>query len=263
MNRQEHLLTIAAEECAEVAQRIAKALRFGMEQVQEDADDQPQENPERLTNAQRIVREYNDLKAMMEMLDLDISLPEQRDRKKVKVLRYLQRSERCGTLVRDQVLAGVSAPQEPALTMADAAEMLWVVLANVSGGDWTQQTPEWQEAAARWRDNYFDALKARAAGVSLPVPQGWQPIATAPKMRTILLFAITDVADDGTVRNWKMATGSYHTGYEDERSKELGISPWNWDGHQLKFYELFPTHWMPLPAPPAHDPAPVPQEPEK
>jgi hypothetical protein len=42
--------------------------------------------------------------------------------------------------------------------MADAAEMLWVVLANVSGGDWTQQSAEWQDAAARWRDNYFAAL---------------------------------------------------------------------------------------------------------
>ena len=42
--------------------------------------------------------------------------------------------------------------------MADAAEMLWVVLANVSEGDWTKQTAEWQEAAARWRDLYFAAL---------------------------------------------------------------------------------------------------------
>lgn len=78
----------------------------------------------------------------------------------------------------------------------------------------------------------------------------WQPIATAPKMRVLLLFAVSDVADDGTVRNWKMATGSYHTGYEDERSKERGYSPWSWDGHQLKVYELHPTHWMPLPDPP-------------
>jgi hypothetical protein len=43
--------------------------------------------------------------------------------------------------------------------MRDAAEMLWVVLANVSEGDWTKQSVEWQEAAARWRDNYFAALK--------------------------------------------------------------------------------------------------------
>jgi hypothetical protein len=47
--------------------------------------------------------------------------------------------------------------------LADAGEMLWVVLANVSGGDWTQQSAEWREAAARWRDNYFAALEARDA----------------------------------------------------------------------------------------------------
>jgi hypothetical protein len=47
--------------------------------------------------------------------------------------------------------------------MQDAAEMLWVVLANVSGGDWSKQTPEWQEAAARWRDNYFAALTGTSA----------------------------------------------------------------------------------------------------
>jgi hypothetical protein len=78
----------------------------------------------------------------------------------------------------------------------------------------------------------------------------WQPIETAPKMRTLLLFAVSDVDANGTVRNWHMATGSYHTGYDDEYSKARGISPWCWDGHQLKVYELHPTHWMPLPDPP-------------
>lgn len=56
-------------------------------------------------------------------------------------------------------------------TMTDAAEMLWVVLASVSGGDWTQQPAEWQEAAARWRDNYF-AVLARAARPSPPSSSG-------------------------------------------------------------------------------------------
>ena len=71
-------------------------------------------------------------------------------------------------------------------TMADAAEMLWVVLANVSGGDWMQQTPEWREAAARWRDNYFAALKAAAAppagariATLLALAQNWLDHATA------------------------------------------------------------------------------------
>ena len=41
----------------------------------------------------------------------------------------------------------------------DAAEMLWICLANVSEGDWTKQTIAWQEAAQKWRDNYFKRLK--------------------------------------------------------------------------------------------------------
>lgn len=41
----------------------------------------------------------------------------------------------------------------------DAAEMLLVVLANVSGGDWTAKPEKWPLAAARWRDNYFEAIK--------------------------------------------------------------------------------------------------------
>lgn len=44
--------------------------------------------------------------------------------------------------------------------MADAAEMLWSVVANASGGDWSKQSPEWQAAAARWRDAYHHALTA-------------------------------------------------------------------------------------------------------
>jgi hypothetical protein len=54
----------------------------------------------------------------------------------------------------------LAALQEAHRRLKDAAEMLWVVLANVSGGDWTKQSADWQEAAARWRDNYFAALSS-------------------------------------------------------------------------------------------------------
>ena len=50
-------------------------------------------------------------------------------------------------------------PQKRYQRMADAAEMLWTVVANVNGSDWSKQTPEWQKAAARWRDNYFKLLQ--------------------------------------------------------------------------------------------------------
>ena len=43
--------------------------------------------------------------------------------------------------------------------MSSAAEMLWVVLANVSEGNWDKQSKEWKKAAILWRDNYFKALQ--------------------------------------------------------------------------------------------------------
>lgn len=70
----------------------------------------------------------------------------------------------------------------------------------------------------------------------------WQPIETAPKMRTVLLFAITDTS----IGNWKMATGCWCTGYENDAKH----SAWEWDGRHLRKHETQPTHWMPLPEPP-------------
>lgn len=106
MTRHEHLMTIAMEECAEVAQRISKAQRFGMGQVQQDADDHPEQNPERLTNRERIIAEFGDLVAALEMLDLlvvsttgavYVNVNAVRA-KQTKVEHYFQRSIANGTL---------------------------------------------------------------------------------------------------------------------------------------------------------------------
>lgn len=59
MTRQDHLLTIAAEECMETAKRITKALRFGMDDIQPGQD---------MNNAKRIMQEYVDLVVAMGML---------------------------------------------------------------------------------------------------------------------------------------------------------------------------------------------------
>ncbi len=59
MTRTEHLLTILAEECSEVAQRVSKALRFGIDEVQPGQE---------LTNADRITYEMVDLVAVFDML---------------------------------------------------------------------------------------------------------------------------------------------------------------------------------------------------
>lgn len=95
MNRLEHLLTILAEEAAEVAQRADKALRFGMTEIQPGQE---------LTNLQRLHGELNDLAAAVEMVASDVWLPLTSldrtaiERKKVKVERFLAYSRELGTL---------------------------------------------------------------------------------------------------------------------------------------------------------------------
>lgn len=40
-----------------------------------------------------------------------------------------------------------------------AAEMLWTTLANVDGGSWKNQSPEWIKAAIHWRDYYLSCAR--------------------------------------------------------------------------------------------------------
>jgi len=43
-------------------------------------------------------------------------------------------------------------------------ETAWGIIANASGGNWALETPEWQAAAARWRDGYHSK---NSVGVTL------------------------------------------------------------------------------------------------
>lgn len=100
MDRQDHLLIRAMEECAEVQQRLSKALVFGLERVQQAANDRPEQNPDRLTNRERIIEEYNDLVAVMEMAGFPLSCISgaKLDTKMAKVERYLKLSVEHGRL---------------------------------------------------------------------------------------------------------------------------------------------------------------------
>lgn len=95
MNRLEHLLLIAGEECREIGQRTDKALRFSL----------PETEPlQPYTNAQRILHEYCDLIAIMEILADEGALDfaeitrARIEAKKAKVEKYLILSRQCGTL---------------------------------------------------------------------------------------------------------------------------------------------------------------------
>jgi hypothetical protein len=94
VNYREHLLTIAAEEAVEVAQRATKALRFGLMEVQPG---------QTLTNAERLMGEFHDLLAALEMLHDEAKLPLRINRaaidaKRVQVEKFLAYSAELGTL---------------------------------------------------------------------------------------------------------------------------------------------------------------------
>ena len=48
--------------------------------------------------------------------------------------------------------------EERAKRIEEALEMAWLVIANVSGGDWEKQSSDWQTAVAKWRDEQFHPI---------------------------------------------------------------------------------------------------------
>jgi hypothetical protein len=53
----------------------------------------------------------------------------------------------------------------------DCMNYAWTIICNVSEGDWTKQNQEWQDAAARCRDQYhalLDSLKKDSPPASEP-----------------------------------------------------------------------------------------------
>ncbi len=98
MNQTQHLLLLVSEECAEVAHRCSKAIRFGLDEVQPG---QPVECA--LTNAQRLTAELTDLHAVVLMLAEETGLRIVADRdaveaKRDKVEKYMKLSRERGLL---------------------------------------------------------------------------------------------------------------------------------------------------------------------
>jgi len=95
MTRQEQLLVILMEECAEVTQRASKALRFGLTDPTGTEPNQP------YTNKDRLLMEVNDLYAVIEMVfdsEGRFYSPMLIQDKKEKVEKYLKLSEKLGIL---------------------------------------------------------------------------------------------------------------------------------------------------------------------
>jgi len=95
MTREEHLLTIVAEECAEVAQRATKALRFGL------TDPKGTQEGE-LSNKERLLQEYGDLMAAMRLLFPEefkhIPMTDYQEQKVDRIEKFLILSKEIGKL---------------------------------------------------------------------------------------------------------------------------------------------------------------------
>jgi len=95
MTRQEQLLVILMEECAEVSQRASKTLRFGLTDPAGKEPDQP------YTNKDRLLMEINDLYAVIDMIfdkEGPYLSPMLIQDKKEKVEKYLKLSKKLGLL---------------------------------------------------------------------------------------------------------------------------------------------------------------------
>jgi NTP pyrophosphatase (non-canonical NTP hydrolase) len=88
MNETEHLLTILSEECAEVAQRASKAVRFGLLEIQPGQQED---------NTRRLERELADLMAVAELLGLRIR-DEDKAAKLEKLKKFMGYSREIGKL---------------------------------------------------------------------------------------------------------------------------------------------------------------------
>ncbi len=92
MKIHEYLLVSLAEECAEVAQRATKALRFGL------LEKQPGQT---LDNAIRLVDELDDLALIVDLLRSAGAIPSSSsdlEAKRAKIFKYMDFAEECGTL---------------------------------------------------------------------------------------------------------------------------------------------------------------------
>lgn len=90
----EYLLLLLEEECIETAHRASKAIRFGLADVQ---------SLELGDNKSRLIQEYNDLLAVMEMLCMELDILSPRDAeqirvKKEKIQKYMTYSVDVGAL---------------------------------------------------------------------------------------------------------------------------------------------------------------------
>ncbi len=94
---------------------------------------------------------------------------------------------------------------------------------------------------------------------------GWQPIATAPKGRQVLIYCVNELGKGRTIkakyieRFWEESSNdSENDEYNEPDDTYYTLPGWyefidNWDDFSGVCVHYNPTHWMPLPSPPTSE----------
>ena len=59
--------------------------------------------------------------------------------------------------------------------LVDLIDAAWGIIANAGNGDWLTEHPEWQEAAAKWRDQFISAFSPNASNERRQEPPERKP----------------------------------------------------------------------------------------
>ena len=238
MTRTEHLLVIAIEECHEVAQRLSKALRFGMMEIQPG---QP------LTNRERIRYEYSDLAAVLEMIDpatdgaggrIHPPSGSAMDAKREKVEHFLKYSAECGTLSDDPAAQAIPAPPQAegtALAGLTAELRSIAIELDLHSESINDGLTETMARRLEKLADKFDVAAVRGTEAATPAPlENWRPIDTYKET-------------DGYVFLWNVNGECLGAGtFDPSRSR------WDfWCRQEEQTISPPPTHWMPRHQPPA------------
>lgn len=67
---------------------------------------------------------------------------------------------------QEEALAALRSIEEQLEAWADLMNYGWTIIANAGAGNWQRESEEWQEAAAKWRDQYHELLASNPASRS-------------------------------------------------------------------------------------------------
>jgi hypothetical protein len=90
------------------------------------------------------------------------------------------------------IVGSLICAEEEIKLLKDGMNFAWGVIANASGGNWDEQTPEWKKAAELWRDKDFHPMLVYKYGELVMKRLSW----------LLGLFLVIPMASCSVVKGW-------------------------------------------------------------